>query len=113
MGDSEERAPAGTRIAFKHIESEKVLYRVFDQPLTVDLHELLRDLHQGFTHGHRESTMILYNFQKPHISGYKGEVNWDSQPKWIAAIREWSAGILDRHKDHLKMMVYKVEYLLK
>ena len=113
MEDSDKQTTVGTRIAFKHVEGGKVLHRVFDQPLTVDLNELLEDIHRGFTHGHRESTMILYNFQKPHISGYKGEVDCDSQPKWIAAVREWSSGILDRHKDHLKMIVFKVECELR
>ena len=101
---------ADTRIAFKHAETDRIHTRGFAHPaMGVDLPALHADLHREFAHGPRDQTLILFDFKKPAISGYRGEVACDTLPKWEAALKEWGAGALDRHRLHLKETVSWVE----
>lgn len=99
-----------TRIAFRHAETDRVCTREFVDPAGgVDLHGLCADLHKEFSHGPRDQTLLQFNFEKPHISGYRGVVECDTLPKWEAALKEWNAGALDRHRMHLRDLVVAAE----
>lgn len=70
---------ADTRIAFKHAETDRIHTRGFAHPaMGVDLPALHADLHREFAHGPRDQTLILFDFKKPAISGYRGEVACDT-----------------------------------
>ena len=67
------------RIAFKHAETDRVYTRGFANPsMGVDLTALYAELHREFAHGPRDETLLLFNFTKPHTSGYRGEVTCDT-----------------------------------